>query len=102
MQPIPVAQAMQEATNEHLGTCVPAPDRLHDASTLLCGTGVHRSIRSANGIGLSNDNAVTKKTRGIVPAGRSRSPARPSIAVRSARRRYHQPWPRDLTAADVP
>ena len=32
----------------------------------------------------------------------ARSAARPGIAVRPARRRYHQPRPRGLTAADVP
>lgn len=41
MEAIPVAQAVKEATDDHLGTCVPALDCLHYAATLFLGTGVH-------------------------------------------------------------
>ena len=47
MEPIPIAQAVQEPTDDHLGTRVSALDGLHDAPTLFLSAGVHRSNRSS-------------------------------------------------------
>ena len=48
MEPVPVAHAVQDPTDDHFGPGVPALDRLHDASALLRRAGVHRSNPSAS------------------------------------------------------
>ena len=41
MQAVSVAHGVQQPAHDQFRSCVPAPDRLHDAAALLRGAGIH-------------------------------------------------------------